>query len=382
MFKVLYLIDSMGVGGAERHLVQMASYLAGRGVEQKIIQIYNEENFLRPEVNALGIVIHNLGVRKGISALAPGFLPLVKHCRDWNPDIICTQLVVPDILGRSVGKVLGIPVVSIWQNLTYEPVNWAARSRPHPILWVLRLLDRFTARFGSRFIAVSRAVERSHREAFGLSGDVCVVIPNSVDVNRFPDNGAKTEKKAGRLRLIHIGRHVPHKGIDTLLRALALVPPELDIKVDSYGEGPLTRELEEQARLLNVHSRFRFQGLKENLVPEMLEADAAIFPSYREGLSLAYIEALAAGLPVITTDIAPNLEIDPTGRASLFFKAGDADALARHITTLASEPDRRSTAARKPRDLALPFHYETIGLRFFELFKSVVDERSSAGNRQ
>lgn len=382
MFKVLYLIDSMGVGGAERHLVQVARFLAGRGVKQKIIQVYNEENFLRPELNELGIEIRNLGDRKGIGALAPGFLPLVKHCRDWNPDIICTQLVVPDILGRSVGKVVGIPVVSIWQNLTYDRINWTARNRPHPILWGLRLLDRLTARFGARFIAVSRAVELSHREAFGLSGDLCEVIPNSVDVNRFPDNGAKARKKAGRLRLIHIGRHVPHKGIDTLLRALALVPPEFDIQVDSYGEGPLTQELEEQAQVLGVHSRFRFRGLKEDLVPDMLEADAAIFPSYREGLSLAYIEALAAGLPVITTDISPNLEVDPMGRASLFFKPGDAEALAGHIVTLASEPDRTNTSARRPRDLALPFHYETIGPRFFELFKTVINERNSIGKRQ
>lgn len=381
MYKVLYLIDSMGVGGAERHLVQMAGYLAGRGVEQRIVQLYNEENFLRPELHALGIDIRNLGVRKGIGALAPGFLPLVRLCRGWKPDVICTQLVVPDILGRSVGKFLGIPVVSIWQNMTYDRINWAARSRPHPIFWALKHLDRLTARFGARFIAVSRAVERSHREAFGLSGDVCVVIPNSVDVNRFPEGVAKAGKKAGRLRLIHIGRHTPHKGIDTMLRALALVPSELDIQVDSYGEGPLTKELEEQARLLNVHSRFRFRGLKENLVPDMLEADAAIFPSYREGLSLAYIEALAAGLPVITTDIAPNLEIDPTGRASLFFKPGDAEALARHIAALASEPDRTKTSARRPRELALPFHYEAIGPRFYELFKSVVDERNAAGKQ-
>lgn len=381
MFKILYLIDSMGVGGAERHLVQIAGYLAGRGVKQKIVQIYNEENFLRSDLSAFGIEIHNLGVRKGISALAPGFLPLVKECRDWNPDIICTQLVVPDILGRSVGKVLGIPVVSIWQNLTYDRISWTARSRPHPILWGLRLLDCLTARFGARFVAVSRAVEQSHREAFGLSGDICEVIPNTVDINRFPDNGVKGKKKAGCLRLIHIGRHVPHKGIDTLLRALALVPPEFDITVDSYGEGPLTKELEEQARALNVHARFRFRGLKEDLVPDMLEADAAVFPSYREGLSLAYIEALAAGLPVITTDISPNLEVDPTGRASLFYKPGDAAALARHITTLALEPDRTTTSVRRPRELALPFHYEKIGPRFFELFKSIVDQRVPADIR-
>jgi len=376
MFKVLYLIDSMGVGGAERHLTLIASYLAGRGVEQKIAQIYDEESIYLPELKASGIELLTLGRRMGLSALAPSILPFMKLCRDWKPDLICTQLVIPDILGRSVGKLLGIPVVSIWQNMTYDRINWKERRRPHPKLWAMGLLDRLTARFGSRFVAVSRAVERSHREFFGLSGALCMVIPNTVDLKRFPDVAPRT-KKAGRLRLIHIGRHVAHKGIDTLLQALALLPPELDVQVDSFGEGPLTRELEAQARRLNVHSRFQFRGLKADLIPDMLEADAAVLPTYREGLPLAYIEALAAGLPVITTDIAPNLEIDPEGQASLFFKPGDAKALAERISALAAELDRPEGGARKPREVASPFHYETVGPRFYELFQSVVDESRS-----
>lgn len=377
MFKVLYVIDSMGVGGAERHLTLIASYLAGRGVEQKIAQLYDEENIYLPELKAHDIEVLNLGGRKGLSALALSFLPLIKRCRKWKPDLICTQLVIPDILGRSVGKILGIPVVSIWQNMTYDRINWTERRRPHPKLWAMGLLDRLTARFGSRFVAVSRAVELSHREAFGLSGALCLVIPNTVDLKRFPENIPKAKKKAGRLRLIHIGRHVAHKGIDTLLQALALLPPELDVQVDSYGEGPLTRDLEMQARRLDVHARFRFRGLKADLIPDMLEADAAVFPTYREGLPLAYIEALAAGLPVITTDIAPNLEIDPTGRASLFFKPGDARTLAERIAALAAELDRPQSPPRRPRELARPFHYETVAPRFYDLFKSVIDENRS-----
>lgn len=374
MFKILYVIDSMGVGGAERHLTLIASYLAGRGVEQKIAQIYDEENIYLPELKAHDIEVLTLGGRKGLGALAPSVLPLVKRCRDWKPDLICTQLVIPDILGRSVGRFLGIPVVSIWQNMTYDRINWTERRRPHPKLWLMGLLDRLTARFGSRFIAVSRAVEQSHREAFGISGALCMVIPNTVDLKRFPENIPKAKKKAGRLRLIHIGRHVAHKGIDTLLQALALLPPELDVQVDSYGEGPLTRDLETQARALDVQARFRFRGLKADLIPDMMEADAAVLPSYREGLPVAYIEALAAGLPVITTDIAPNLEIDPSGRASLFFKPGDARALAERIATLAAELDLPQGPSRIPRELARPFHYETVGPRFYDLFKSVVDE--------
>lgn len=379
MFKVLYVIDSMGVGGAERHLTLIASYLAGRGVDQKLAQIYDEESIYLPELNAHNIQILNLNGGKGLLGLARAFLPLHERCRDWKPDLICTQLVLPDILGRTVGGLLGIPVVSIWQNMTYARINWTERRRPHPKLWLMGLLDRLTARFGSRFVGVSRAVEQSYREAFGLPESSCLVIPNTVDLKRYPEPAPKAKKKAGRLRLIHVGRHVAHKGIDTLLQALALLPPGLDVQVDSYGEGPLTRELERQAVALGVPERFRFRGLKADLIPDMQEADAAVLPTYREGLPLAYIEALAAGLPVITTDIAPNLEIDPEGRASMFFKPGDAPELARLIAKLSAELDQPDAPARRPRDLARPFHYETVGPRFYELFRSVVDEARSVG---
>lgn len=365
--KILHVVDALGLGGAERHLVQAARYLSKQGVRQRVAQIYAYSDVFNKDLSEAGVSVATLGTRHGIAALPGALDALIGECRAWKPDVLSSQLPFSDMIARAAAKRLGLPVVCTWQNTTYDRSTWIGVGwRANAGTSLLQGLERLTAGWAKRYIAVSSAVQESYCRAIGVEPSLCDVIPNTVDLSRFPEAPAPKAARAG-LRLIHVSRHVAHKGVMTLVEALALMPEGLAVSVDLFGEGPETERLKSAARRLGCDGRLSFRGLKPDLAEEMLSADAFVLPSYREGLSLAYLEALAAGLPAIVSDIAPNREIDPRGEATLFFKAGDARALAGRIEGLARDENSRASLGARAPALVKPYAIEAVGPKLLKV---------------
>lgn len=374
MFRVLHIIDWFSAGGgAELHLLQTARYLSARGIEQQVLQLYEYPDRWEPEFVRCGIRIVRLERRHRLPLLPFALRPVLECVRSWKPDIISTHLTSSDILGRVAARRIGTPVVSTWHNTTYDPANAALyRPRARLGLAIYRTLDRFTAGYGTRFVAVSKAVQASSCAALGVPPSKCQIIPVTLDMSRFPAEAPAGRRAGPGLRLIHVGRHHPQKGLGTLIEALSLVPKELDISLDLFGRGPLTKSLEEEVLRLGVSPRVRFRGMVQDIAPFLLEADVFVFPSIHEGFGLAYIEALAAGLPVIASELVVLREIDPQGLATCFVRPGDPASLAREIVGLATDPERRHKLAGHARALAEPFDVQRAGEKYYDLFSSLI----------
>ncbi len=370
MLRVIHLADSLGRGGAERHLLNIAAYLKGRGVEQLVVQLCDDQGLL-PEFTARSIQTLSLGFDHKIFRLPLMLAKFFARARPWRPQIIVTQLPMSDIVGRLAARQLDVPTLSVWQATRYGPEAAGNESfRARVVLRLLKKLECLSLSPHSRFIAVSKAVEINYREALGLAPARCTVIPNTVDLGRFPEIAPLRNFDRAGIRLLHVGRHVPQKGLSTLLQALALLPSRPEVLLDLIGGGPLTRELKAEAFRLGLHSAVVFRGSIHNIVPALLDADLFVLPSHYEGLSLAYLEALAAGLPVIASDISENIEVDPEGAATLFFKAGDAHSLAARIQELAGDKNARLRLAKRAPGIAQRFQIERIGPAFLEALSS------------
>ena len=111
-------------------------------------------------------------------------------------------------------------------------------------------------------------------------------------------------RKPGALRMVHVGRGVRTKGLRDAIRAIALLPAELDVQLDVAGRGEEISLCKEEARQLGVDDRVNFRGqIAREEVEELYEqADVFLFPSFREPSGSVIFEALRHGLPVITTD--------------------------------------------------------------------------------
>ena len=222
----------------------------------------------------------------------------------------------------------------------------------------------------ARFIAVSQAVAASYCAALAISPGRCEIIPNSVDLARFPRAAPADREPGAALRLINVGRHEAQKGVDTLLEAVAGLDSRTKITLELIGDGTCSPGYRQRARDLGIGEIVAWLGWKVEVSPYLAQAHAFVLPSRYEGLPLVLLEALAAGLPVIASDIPPHREVDPQGLATRFFPAGDSAALRREIAALAGDDALRLTLARRARELAKPYNIEAVGPRILRVLES------------
>jgi glycosyltransferase involved in cell wall biosynthesis len=166
------------------------------------------------------------------------------------------------------------------------------------------------------------------------------VIPNGVDVERFASSGIKGAKH--EVILITTSRLVKKNAVSDIIKALKYLSD--NVKLQILGTGPLERELKQFVKKENLEHRVRFAGFvsQENLPAHLHKADIFIRPSLSEGQGISFIEAMAAGLPVIATPVGgiPDFLID--GETGLFCKVNDPKSIAEKVREFAGNPELRT----------------------------------------
>jgi glycosyltransferase involved in cell wall biosynthesis len=208
-----------------------------------------------------------------------------------------------------------------------------------------RRLEKLLGVITQRVVCCSDAVARHAREDLGLPGALLAVIRNGIDP-------APRSERAEALDLLGdppapvagcVGSLLPHKGQSILLRAFAqsIGEPGGPATLVLVGDGAQRRALEEQAATLGVASRVRFLGTRPDARRLLAGFDLFVTPSVgREGLSMATLEAMDAGVPVVASRIGGLVEVVEDGRTGLLVPDGDAVALASAMRSILTRPDQ------------------------------------------
>jgi glycosyltransferase involved in cell wall biosynthesis len=153
---------------------------------------------------------------------------------------------------------------------------------------------------------------------------------------------------------------VPLKGVDTLLRAVALVARECpDFRAEVAGDGEALPGLKGLASELGVSAHVRFLGEVREIPALLARAALFVLPSYSEGISLTLLEAMACGLPVVATRVGGNAEVVSEGKTGLLVPPRDPELLARALLSLWHDPERSQRMGEAARQRAE--HYFDIG---------------------
>jgi sugar transferase (PEP-CTERM/EpsH1 system associated) len=223
------------------------------------------------------------------------------------------------------------------------------------------LLRRLHAPLVSRYVAVSKHIERYLVESIGVAPARVTQIYNGVDTERFVPfaHGRRDGLPPGfagddSFVIGTVGRLQPVKDQATLLRAFAaLVQRSAEAAQRSrlvlLGDGPLRAELESLVAALGIRSRVWMPGAVDN-VPEIMRTfDVFVLPSLQEGISNTILEAMASGLPVVSTAVGGNVELVEDGRTGRFFTPRDVSSLATLLERYSAHPEElrgHSDAAR------------------------------------
>ncbi len=239
-----------------------------------------------------------------------------------------------------------------------------------------RLFLPTTFRRVQRFIVHTRSYGATSR---ALRGRTLTIIPSSVDLDRFrpapPDGALRARLGLNDQRVLAFtGRLVPHKGLDALLRALPLLPPDVALLV--IGQGPRLDALVASARRMNVEHRVRFcPGVSDTDLPSFLRlAEMFVFPSENrlEGFGLAVAEAMAVGLPVVIADLPGVREVIEPGKEGLLAEPMLPEDLARKIQDLLDDPPRgRAMGAAGRARAEARYGVQTVAEELLSVYRSL-----------
>lgn len=290
-----------------------------------------------------------------------------------KPALVHTTLFESDVAGRVAARMLSLPSSTSLVSDSYGPPHYAEMSTAK--LHAARVVDAATARFATRFHAITAAIAQTVPPRLGIAVNLVDVVPRGRDPRAFPFRTASSREHTKRLLgipsrapvIVSVGRLEPPKGHEHLLRALPSVAKDHpDVVVLIAGkEGRSSQPLRQAAARLGLD--IRFLGHRNDVPALLAAADAFCFPSEREGFGGVLIEALAVGCPVVASALPTTVEIlgpDPVG---LMVPVGDAESLARALSRALSDRAESARLADRGRE------------RFEELFTiDRVDDRMTA----
>jgi glycosyltransferase involved in cell wall biosynthesis len=340
---VVHLLNGLGFGGNETLCLQLVRH-APPGVANVVIY----QDPARREMAALFADVQRLGLRciatRGRSR-ASAVWATARALRALRPAAVLVYTFgVPHLLAGVAARLAGVPIVCT--SAGNPPPNGSAMRRKWQlVLWLSAIL-------GIPVQACSAAVERSLRELGAGLPRGSGAIPNGCDVADIAHRAARARRLRGRARCLVIGmvaRLDPIKDQATLIRAFAQVVKDYPrAELWLVGDGVRASELCDLAIAQGIADRVVFWGPR-NDVPELLgRMDVFAFSTSRdEGFGIVLIEAMAAGLPVVASDVPACREVLGAGAAGLLVPPGDPAPLARAICALlGSERARAQWAGR------------------------------------
>ncbi len=350
--RITFLIDGLGLGGAERLLVIYLQYLDRTLFEPRVcvMQIKNN-NPMAADIEKLGIPIDFVSVKRLASLEA---LPrLLRYLRRTRPHILHTQLEFADTLGTTAAKLLGIPTLSTLHTADAPQKGEKSYRRLKLRWWILR-------HFTTRIIAVSEMTRQHHLHTGNLSPQKVVSLHNGIDLTRFA-HISSTETASLRASL-----GIPHnahllitvavlrqpKGIQFLLDAL---PDILNVVPKTYylivGDGDYREKLEALATKNNITDHVIFTGARTDIPQLLATADIFVLPTLTEALPTVLAEAMAAEKPIIASNVGGVPEMLDDGQNGLLIPPANPPALTTACLKLLQNPQQAQAMGKTGRQI-------------------------------
>ena len=355
--KVLYIIDTLETGGAEKSLVAITSMF--KTITPIFVQVYPGSG-LKDLLLRNNIEVYDLQIETGYNfkVALSNLIPLVLKIK---PDIIHTTLFKSDIIGRKLKKHYNVPLVNSLVNNSYikqryNNLDFISKFK----LYLVQQYDKYSSRSVDLFISNSNAIKFTNAKALNIPERKIKVIHRGRELKDFTDiDLSSLENLRNELNLhdktifLNVSRLLERKGQLDLLRSFKSIinnDPQSILLI--AGEGEYRSVLEDYIFKNKLKKNIILLGNRTD-IPELLSvSDFFVFPSWYEGLPGALIEAMMSNTPIIASNIPENLECIDKNCAEIFEK-GNVDSLIRSLDTSVSNKNMMIAKAEKAREIAI-----------------------------
>jgi len=331
---VLFVLPTLGAGGSEQVIFNLCVHLDRSYFP--IVAAFRD-GALREEMTDSGIEVHVLNRRSGIDLML--IIKLLRIIRRKKIRIVNSHHFVSLFYAFWAARFAGLPIIhtehSIWemQSLSFF---WTRCYR-----FFLKRIEMVSA--------VSETAFNYLRDAYGIEEKRIGLVVNGIDINRFKKAKEETVNRAALDLKPHdivvgtVGNLRREKNQELLIRALALISrSSKSFKAVFIGDGPLRSQLESLAAALGVEDKVVFLGTRVDVPRFYGIFDIYCLTSRYEGLPLSLLEAMAAGVPIVATDVMGIREVIRNNENGLLLPDNDAEELAKRILLLAENADLRN----------------------------------------
>lgn len=377
MIKVAVIVDSLRVGGAQKLISAYAATATTHGLSPLILTLREDgaESILEP-IRAAGIRVIPMLAASIVSI--PRLRRLIDILKQEKVDLVQSHLIYSNILGALAAHFAGIPAIA---TLHSTSVRGDTKSR------ILKGVENLVLRsLATRILAVGSVVSEFHQ---GNYGDRRIdVIPNGIpqpELPAVPDRDRLRHEITGNGSgpiIITVGRFSHAKGYQDMIAAFNLLrQKDPHSKLLMVGSGGTFNSIKAQIEDLNLTQSVILAGERDDVRQLLSLGDVYASSSHREGLPLAVLEAMMAGLPVVATSVGdiPNVVTEETG---VVVPPHRPDLLAAALEDLLNNPEKRSAMGKAAHRRALKeYSLEVWMERHRELYRQVLSS-SGRGDSQ
>jgi glycosyltransferase involved in cell wall biosynthesis len=346
--KIIHVVDSMEMGGAEILVALLCRSQRREGHTPSIYCLFR--------VGTLGEELQSEGF--GVRAFNPGSGPLGKlrllralhrAFSQVRPDVVHCHNMTPSIWGAPSARLAGVPAILSTRHGLAIPWGTPSEVKGIPDMISPFFKFRLAATCITRVVAVCSVAHRNLESGPLASLYKTVTIRNGalpMPTSAAPD---PTIRKPG-FTLINVARLNWKKNHASLLQAVAIAARQVrDLHLWLVGDGAERAKLEDLARQLGIQNHVRFAGERKDVGDWLAQADVFVLSSLTEGLPVSLIEALAAGLPFVATNVGAVSEVADLSSAGTVVEANRPEALAAALVQIAQNREQLSDLRSRAR---------------------------------
>ena len=361
--KILQVITSMRTGGAEKLLVDMVPLYRERGIDVDVLLFDGSDTSFKHQLEENHIKVYSLSKRESVyNPLL--VLQMIPYLRKY--DIVHTHNTACQLFA-AIGSLLCSVVLCTTEHTT--------SNRRRDLKWYAPL-DRWMYSRYKRIISISPATTEELKKHVQINIPI-ITIPNGIDVKKYSSASPIKRESLGcredAFLLMMVAGFRYQKDQDTVIRAMKLLPENVELCF--VGDGVRRKDCEQQTLSLGLQKRIFFTGVLSNIPNILKAADIIVMSSHYEGFGLAAVEGMAAGKPVVASDVIGLGDI--VKGYGIVFPHSDEKALAKNIEKLMTDKEYYKAMAKRCQERAKDFDIHKMVDAYIDVYKSIAPQKQS-----
>lgn len=381
--KVLHIIPNLSKGGAERLVIDIMKALSNKKeVEAKLIILRNDINY---DISDIKDLVEVVLVKVKLSIFKKNKLnvaDLQKSISEFKPDIIHTHLFEAEITSRSCYYPKAVwfshchDNMIQFKNFSFDTLK--NKSTFTNFFEKKYLFSRYDANNGTQFIAISNNAKEYFENK--ISGYPITLLLNAINFDKFFIE-KENKKYSKSIKLINVGSFVDKKNQQFLITiAEKLKEKNIEFELHLLGDGKNIKAIEQKSRTLNLKEHIFFYGNVNNVEEHLWQSDIYVHSATYEPLGLVLLEAMAAGLPVISLDGGGNRDLIEEGKNGFMIYEQNPDLFVDAIVKLWQDKKKYQSISKYAQQYAKQYDIKNYVDKLMDIYKQALAKKATLEN--